>query len=71
MADLNPGIASTIWCIQPFLNALTDKALYQVNLEKYHVVGMLFMVLCGCLVSLSSLFLTTGIPIVDSLIETF
>lgn len=60
-AGLNPGIALTIWSVIPFLAAVADRILYKVSLQTYHIVGILFMILCGVCVSCSGLLKTTDV----------
>lgn len=40
----------------PFLTALMDWAINGTGLQRYHIVGMSFMVACAVLVALSKLF---------------
>ena len=58
-ANLNIGIAESIWSMTPFLSALLDWAIFRKRLQKYHVVGICFMISCAALVSISQLFITT------------
>ena len=55
-AGLNIGIAQAIWALNPFMVALQEKVVYGVQIKSYQVAGMLLIVACSVLVSLSELF---------------
>ena len=55
MAGLNIGIASSVWAIAPFTSALAEWIVFGNRLQKYHVVGMNFMLTCALLISCSQL----------------
>jgi drug/metabolite transporter (DMT)-like permease len=54
-AGLNIGIAQAIWAVNPFFTALIDYLFYGNDLESFHILGMLGIVTCTVLVSLSQL----------------
>jgi drug/metabolite transporter (DMT)-like permease len=54
-ADLNPGIASTIWSTSPFVQAVVDYLIWSVELKPYHYVGMSLMLSCGIIISISNI----------------
>jgi drug/metabolite transporter (DMT)-like permease len=55
LANLNIGIAACIWCITPFVTALVDYLLYGERLQAYHFIGMINLVFCAALISLSDI----------------
>jgi hypothetical protein len=58
MAGLNPGIACTIWNLTPFISGLGDRVIYKQGIKTSAIIGMVLLLICGVLVSLSSLFKT-------------
>jgi drug/metabolite transporter (DMT)-like permease len=54
-ANLNIGIVTTIWAINPFTSALMDWIIYGDVLKLHHWFGMILLVICAVLISLSSL----------------
>ena len=57
-ADLNIGLCVAIWAINPFFAALADLIIYRIGLKLNHIIGMLFLVVCGVLISLSSMVMS-------------
>ena len=55
-AGLNIGIAQCIWALNPFLVAVVERVFWGVGLVRSQVFGMLALVACTILVSLSQLF---------------
>ena len=64
-SGLNPGIASCIWSVTPFISAIVDRILFHVSLVCSSYVGMICMVLCGVAVSLSGLMPGAKAEVVD------
>lgn len=62
-SGVNIGIVTTIWAINPFTSALMDWIVYSEPLHLNHWFGMLGLVICAVLISISSLFQ-------DNVIET-
>ena len=60
-ANLNIGIVSALWSLCPFGTALLDWIIYRVLPLKSHLVGMLSLMCCAVLVSLSGLLTTPTI----------
>ena len=56
MANLNIGIAQAIWSVQPFLISILERTVYNTPFEFRQVYGMLCLVICAVLVSLSEIF---------------
>jgi drug/metabolite transporter (DMT)-like permease len=54
-ADLNPGIAQTIWGFTPFLSSILDFFIYKTTLQTHHIVGIFCIVLAAAFISLSDL----------------
>lgn len=46
----------TIWNITPFFLALVDKIIWKASIVPSNVLGMIFMVVCGCAISISKVF---------------
>lgn len=55
-AGVNIGIVTTIWAINPFTSALMDWIIYGIALSFHHWFGMLGLIVCAVLISLSSVF---------------
>ena len=55
-ANINVGVITTIWSIDPVNMAVIDYWLFGQKLQYYHVVGVLSIVACSALVSLSGYF---------------
>ena len=54
MADVNVGIITTIWSIQPLAAATLDYFIYGEKLRMHHLMGMVFVIGSGLCISLSS-----------------
>jgi drug/metabolite transporter (DMT)-like permease len=54
MADVNVGIITTIWSIQPLAAAILDYFIYGEKLMKHHLFGMVFVVGSALCISLAS-----------------
>ena len=54
MADVNVGIITTIWSIQPLAAAILDFIIYQERLYLHHMIGMIFIVGSALCISLSN-----------------
>jgi len=54
MADVNVGIITTIWSIQPLAAATLDYFIYGEKLKKHHIFGMVFVIGSGLCISFSS-----------------
>ena len=57
MADLNIGISSAIWAINPFMVAILEWACYKQTFDFTQIWGMSLLVLCAIIVSLSEIFI--------------
>jgi len=44
MADVNVGVITTIWSIQPFIASILDYLIYNEKLMRFHLVGMVMIV---------------------------
>ena len=55
MADLNIGIAQAIWATNPFFVSILEKICYGQTFNANQIWGMLALVLCAMIVSLSGL----------------
>lgn len=53
LADVNPGIITTIWAINPLFTAILDFLIYGQRLQKFHIAGILCLVFCVAFISLS------------------
>jgi multidrug transporter EmrE-like cation transporter len=58
-ANLNPGVAAAIWAVSPFLQAVVDRIIWLVDLKINHVIGMTLMVLCGVIISVSNILVSS------------
>jgi len=52
-ADINVGVISTVWAINPLFLAVLDFLIYKQQLTKKHLLGMISLVLCAVCISLS------------------
>jgi hypothetical protein len=52
-AGINLGLVVSIWAIGPFLAALLDLFCYRVPMQTFHILGMISMLTCAILISLS------------------
>ena len=52
-ADLNAGVATSIWATLPFFAAVVEYFVYKTPLKCYQIIGMTIMLVSACLVSLS------------------
>ena len=75
MSGLNIGIAQSIWALNPFMVAVVERIVWGVGLRFFQVLGMIFLVLCTMLVSLSELFTDDGseaaVVVVDGKTPTY
>jgi drug/metabolite transporter (DMT)-like permease len=55
-AQLNAGIAQTIWGFTPFLSSILDYCMYGTKLLNYQIGGLACMITAGALISLSNVF---------------
>ena len=55
-AQLNAGIAQTIWGFTPFLSSILDYCMYGTKLLNYQIGGLACMITAGALISLSHVF---------------
>ena len=56
LAGLNIGIAQSVWALNPFMVAVMERVVWGVGLKRYQIIGMISIVVCTILVSLSELF---------------
>jgi drug/metabolite transporter (DMT)-like permease len=54
MADVNVGIITTIWSIQPLAAAILDYFIYGEKLMKHHLFGMVFVIGSALCISFAS-----------------
>lgn len=52
-ADLNTGVIITIWSINPLFIAVCDYLLFNQELRYYHEIGLVSIVICIVLLSLT------------------
>ena len=52
-AQINPGVVSTIWSIDPIIMAVADYVWFGQKLQYYHHVGIVSIVACSIVLSLS------------------
>jgi len=52
-AGLNIGISTSIWATSAFISAVLDRIIYGSQIKLYQIGGMVALVGCGILVSLS------------------
>ena len=51
-ANVNPGIICVMWLVNPVLMSLGDLILFKQKLKVFHFVGIMFIIICGLLISL-------------------
>lgn len=54
LAGVNEGVITSVWAVTPLFGALLDYLVFGVKLTKKHLVGVLTLVFCATLISLSS-----------------
>ena len=54
MADVNVGIITTIWSVQPMAAAVLDYFIYGEKLMMHHLFGILFIIASALSISLSN-----------------
>ena len=54
LAKMNVGLITTLWSVNPLFNAIMDRIMFDEKLKAYHAIGMIFIVICTALLSLSS-----------------
>lgn len=54
LAGINAGVISTVWSANPFFLAVLDYVIYKQKLTKFHIIGMVLLMLCAIFVSLAS-----------------
>lgn len=54
LANVNVGIITTIWSIQPMIAGLFDYLIYGEKLNRYHLIGMVFIIVSALCISLAS-----------------
>lgn len=52
-AVVNVGVITTIWSIDPMCMALSDYVLFGQKLKYYHIIGVLAIVACSAVISMS------------------
>ena len=55
-ADINVGVITCIWSINPLFIAILDYFIFSYRLRYYHVIGMVSLILCGLSISLTKEF---------------
>ena len=56
LARINVGVITTIWAVNPLFLAIFDSIIFKQKLFYYHYIGMLSIVGCTLIISLSRLF---------------
>ena len=69
LAKINTGLIVSIWSITPFGYALFDKILFGFKLELNHYIGMVFILVCAVLLSLTSVIYPAPLPQIDHISE--
>ena len=54
MADVNVGVITTIWSVQPLIAAVLDYFIYSEKLMRFHLVGMVMIVAGAIAIGYSS-----------------
>ena len=62
LAKINTGLIVSIWSITPFGYALFDKILFGFKLELNHYIGMVFILICAVILSLTSVIYPAPLP---------
>ena len=52
-ANLNVGITASIWMTAPFVNSILDYLINNQKLHLSHFLGMVLMLSCGFIISVS------------------
>lgn len=52
-AHINAGIIMTFWAMDPLLMAFTDRVIFKQRIEYFHYIGMLAIIACSAVLSLS------------------
>ena len=63
-AEVNVGLITTIWSVNPLFMAIGVFVFFKEKLELYHFVGMILIVICTVLLSLSTVISPKEEPIV-------
>jgi len=58
LANVNPGIITTIWSTNPLFSAIADAIFFKQTLKYFHYVGMFALIACGILISLRDIIYT-------------
>ena len=53
-AGVNAGLITSIWSITPFCFSVAERVLYGTKMQVNHFIGMLLIMACAILLSLSS-----------------
>lgn len=53
LAQINVGLITTIWSINPLFIAIMDYLLFRQKLRYYHLIGTVSIVICTVVLSLS------------------
>ena len=53
LADLNKGVVSVIWGLNPLFIALFDFILYKQKFAKRHLFGAISLILCSIAIGIS------------------
>ena len=54
-ANMNTGIITVIWAMNPLIVAIMEYIGYKVSLSYNHAVGMMAVIVCAVLLSLSGI----------------
>ena len=53
-AEVNAGLITSIWSVTPFCFSVAERLLYKTELKVYHFIGILLIMICSVLLSLTS-----------------
>lgn len=53
LANVNVGLITTIWSVNPVFMAIMDRFCFGQKLQTYHLIGTLFIVICTVILSVS------------------
>ena len=56
LAKMNVGLITTLWSVNPLFMAIMDRIMFKTKLQVFHVFGMVFIVICTVMLSLSGYF---------------
>ena len=57
LADVNVGVITVIWSVNPLFMAIMDRIVYKEGMECYHLAGTLAIVACTVVLSLAGVLM--------------